>query len=135
MAKQFVPLFASEEIADAERLYANADEYAEVRAGETVFFWRKLTKVLYAPYSSIAWAYMRQEDSRMTICCGKGVYNSFFLMLTGVNGAKVKIPIEQESHARGALEMLRERCPNITIGYTEQNAARFSAAPASPARP
>ncbi len=126
MAKQFVSLFKSEEIADASALYAAAaDDYAEVRLGETVFFWNGFTKVRYAPYSSIAWAYIRQEDSRMTICCGKGVYQSFFLMLMDANGKQVKIPIEMEGNIRSVLLALQERCPAVTIGYTEQNAARF----------
>ncbi len=127
MSKPFVPLFAPEEIADVAELYANAGDYAEVRLGETVFFWRQLTKVRYAPLSSIAWAYIRQEDSRLTICCGKGVYQSFFLMLMDANGNRVKIPIEMESNIRSVLLALQERCPSIAIGYTEQNAARFIA--------
>ena len=131
MAKQFIPLFTSEEIADAAELYAAADDYAEVRLGETLLFWQNLTKVRYAPLSSIVWAYIRQEDSRMTICCGKGVYNSFYLMLVDVNGKRVKIPIEMEGNIRGVIQALEERCPSITIGYNEQNAARFMAAEAT----
>ncbi len=126
MAKQFVPLFSAEEIADVAALYAAAaDDYSEVRLGETVFFWQKLTKVRYAPLRSIVWAYIRQEDSRMTLCCGKGIYNSYFLMLMDANGKRVKIPIEMEQNIRSVLRALEERCPAITIGYSEQNAARF----------
>ncbi len=125
MAKQFIPLFASEETAGVAEMYASADDYAEVRLGESVLFWKGLTKVRYTPLAAIAWAYIRQEDSRMTICCGKGVYNSFYLMLMDANGKQVKIPFELESNIRGALLKLQERCESITIGYTEQNAARF----------
>ena len=128
VAKPFVPLFSSEVIANAAELYATADEYAEVRLGETLLFWNGLTKVRYASLSSIAWAYIRQEDSRMTICCGKGVYNSFYLMLVGVNGKRAKIPVETEGNIRGVIQTLEERCPAITIGYNEQNTARFMAA-------
>ena len=127
MPKQFEPLFTSDEISDVAEQYAAADDYAEVRLGKAIFFWQKFAKVRYAPFTSIAWAYMRQEDSRMTICCGKGLYNSFFLMLADANGVKVKIPMEMESNIRGVLQALEERCPSITIGYSEQNAARFMA--------
>ncbi len=99
--------------------------HTEVRLGETLFFWKGLTKVRYAPLSSITWAYMRQEDSRMTVCCGKGLYPSYFLMLSNSKGMQVKIPIDKEYDIRSMLKAMEERCPAITIGYTQENAKRF----------
>ncbi len=125
MARNFKPLF-EEGCDNAAAQYATADDYAEVRVGAAALFWNGLLNVRCAPLSSIAWAYMRQEDSRITVCCGKGILPGYFLMLMSHRGELAKIPMEKERNVQSALLTMHERNPDITVGYSEQNAARFS---------
>lgn len=129
MARKFTPLAGGAQ-PGAEEDYSSADRYGAIRIGREYLFYRGLTQVEYLPLSQIAWAYMRQEDSHITLCCGKGNLPSYYLMVMDKTGTLTKTPVEMERTVKSILKELELRGPEIVIGYSEERAAQFGLAPA-----
>lgn len=127
MAKKFIPL-AGEAQPGAEADYEAAARYGAIRTGAEFLFYKGLTQVEYLPYPQIAWAYMRQEDSHITLCCGKGNLPSYFLMVMDKAGNLVKTPVDMERTVKAILKDIADRNPAVEIGYSGEKAQAFGLA-------
>lgn len=86
-----------------------------------------LFQKVQVPLDQIVWAYLRKEDSRMTMCCGKFVMTSCYFAYY-VAGSKKRhlIPFDQEQPVRDLLDALAQQNPAIDIGYSEEKKQRYS---------
>ena len=97
------------------------------QAIDSVFFGQKclyypgVLKLRYLPYDQIGWAYLRAEENRMSMCCGKTFVDMWYLLLY-VDGKQVaKIEFQKKETAKKALNVLSEVNQEILIGYSEEN--------------
>lgn len=127
MAKKFIPL-QGEALPGAEADYESAERYGSMRVGAECLFYKGLTQVEYLPFSQIAWAYMRQEDSHITLCCGKGNLPSYFLMVMDKSGNLTKTPVDMERTVKSILADIAARNPAVEIGYSGEKAQAFGLA-------
>lgn len=82
----------------------------------------------YVPYSELQWAYIRTEAHRVTLGCCAGDIEEHHVMLMDRFGSIVQVPFDRLSHAEAALQLIGKAAPHITIGYTDENRARFGVA-------
>ncbi|MDO4357505.1 MAG: hypothetical protein Q4E13_13470 [Clostridia bacterium] len=81
----------------------------------------------YLPYAAVRWAYLRVEESRVTLGCCNGVIEDNRLMLVTADGCAVAVPFDRASYAEHALELVRRAAPHIAIGFTEDNRRKYAA--------
>lgn len=80
----------------------------------------------YLPYAEIRWAYLRVEDSRVTLGCCNGVIQENRLMLVTDGGQTVSVPFDRSGYAEHALERIAKAAPQAAIGFSEANRAKFA---------
>lgn len=66
-------------------------------------------------YSKISRAFMRMEEVRTNMCCGKVNFDRSFLVLI-VDGKEEVIETDSPDIVKKALEWLKEKKPDIQIG-------------------
>lgn len=138
MARKMIHAVTGEELHGAEADYRPKESIGSVAIGGQYLFYKSVTQIRVLPLADIAWAYMRQEDSRMTLCCGKGTLETFFLVLITTGGDTLTVTYEKREDVEKLLALLPQRRPEISIGYTQENIARWrtgAATPAAPAQP
>ncbi len=127
MPRQLTPAFGlPEPLESVEQDFSQAADFGRVLVGANYFFYSKLMEIKYIPLKDIVWSYMRQEDSNLTLCCGKGTLSTYYLMTVIASGEKKKIELETRESVLAVLERLREADPRIQIGYSEEIAAQFT---------
>jgi len=130
MGKRFVAAVKGAAVsAGADALaeeYERADRCGPVRVGDSHVFADGLARVRCLPLAEVAWAYQRQEDSRLTCCCGAGTISTHYLVLSTAGNRQWKIEVERKADAERALEAVARRSPNAETGYSEALARRFA---------
>jgi len=96
-----------------------------VRFGETSFFYSKMLKMCYVPYDSVQWAYLRAEENRMSMCCGRVLVDFWYLLLYAEGKQIAKIEFQKKESAMKVLKWLSERCPQSMIGYNEETKTQW----------
>ena len=92
-----------------------------IRLGQSCLYYPAMLKVRYLPYDKIQWAYLRAEENRMSMCCGRVLVDIWYLLLY-VDGKQIaKIEFQKKETAKKALEFLAEHHKHILIGYKEEN--------------
>ncbi len=81
----------------------------------------------YLPYADVRWAYLRVEESHVTLGCCSGAIEDHRLMLITADGHAVAIPFDRAGYAEHALERVRQAAPRAAIGFTEDNRRKFAA--------
>ncbi|MDR1620608.1 MAG: hypothetical protein LBS18_08105 [Clostridiales bacterium] len=127
MAKKFKHAFGGETPANVARDYENAAQYGNVGVGADYLYFDGLMQVEFVPMNELVWAYMRQEDSRVTLCCGKGILETCYLIIRTARGDKRKVHVERKDDLKKALALLEKNAPSVVIGYSKDNALRFEA--------
>lgn len=117
MAKKFIPVQEGQEQHDAQQDYQNAAQYGAVLVGERYLFHKGFTQVKYLPLEEIVWCYMRQEDSNITLCCGKGTLPTYFLVAVTASKVCMKVAVERSQDVKAALQAIAKRNPQVAIGY------------------
>lgn len=125
MAKKFIPVLEGQEQPGAQQDYQDAAQYGAVLVGERYLFHKGITQVKYLPLEEIVWSYMRQEDSNITLCCGKGTLPTYFLMAVTASEACMKAMVERSQDVQAALRAIAEKNPQVTIGYSEETMRLF----------
>lgn len=125
MGKTFTHAITGAELFGAQEDYLAAEQRDRVRVGREYVFFMGFSMIKAIPLKEIVWAYMRQEDSRITLCCGKGTLPTYYLMLLTVQSEVYKKQIEREQQVKGLLDLLIERNPDIAVGYFDEHIKRF----------
>ena len=75
-----------------EQDYRDAIRIDQAALGKLCFYCPGLLKLRYLPYDTIQWAYLRAEESHVTMCCGKGYMDIWYLILyaEGKQAAKLE---------------------------------------------
>lgn len=114
--------------AEAERLeqdYAAAQKVGKLAVGEEYLFYQKLFgTVEYLPIADIRRAYRRQEESRAVMGCCPQYFLNHFLVTVLPDGGLKKMELERKEQVDQALDLLRERGPEIAFGFIKQEAAQ-----------
>ena len=71
-------------------------------------------------YSEITHAYMRIEEVRGRLCCSVANFDMHFLVVKTKSGELIKIEASSIDAVKRVLEELKERNPEIEIGYKKQ---------------
>lgn len=92
-----------------------------LRLGQRCLYYPGMLKVRYLPYDRIQWAYLRAEENRMSMCCGRVLVDIWYLLLYVDGREAAKIEFQKKETARKVLDFLAEHHSHILIGYTEEN--------------
>ena len=106
----------------------NARPIDTISLGQTCLYYPALLKLRYLPYSKIQWAYLRAEENRMSMCCGKTFVDIWYLLLYAEGKQIAKIEFQKKETAKAALAALAESHEHILIGYSEDNKTSFTSA-------
>lgn len=94
-----------------------AEKVGPFRVGQTAFFYRDGMKKYAIPLSDITGAFTRIEPVPTHCCCGKMDIEIYRLVIVS-NGKEIAdIRTEDEKLVDQAQALLKERIPDITIGY------------------
>ena len=105
----------------------NARSVDTIYLGQTCLYYPGVLKLRYLPYDQIQWAYLRAEENRMSMCCGKAFVDIWYLLLYADGKQVAKIEFQKKETAKTALAALTGSHPHILIGYNEENMAAFAA--------
>lgn len=75
--------------------------------------------------SDIEWAYLQQEQVRVSLGCCGGETSIGRLIVIKKDGEKLVFEYEGMRDPKRALEEIQEANSNIAIGYTKENRVRF----------
>ena len=99
----------------------HAQSMDSVFFGDKCLFFPGVLKLRYLSYEQIQWAYLRAEENRMSMCCGKTFVDIWYLLLYA-NGEQVaKIEFQKKELAKEVLDYLEKNHKHILIGYSEVN--------------
>lgn len=105
--------------------FRNARPVDTVHLGEKCLYYPHMLKMRYLPYDKIQWAYLRAEENRMSMCCGKAFVDIWYLILYADGKQVAKIEFQKKETAKEALEVLAERAPGCLIGYNADTKAQW----------
>ncbi|MCD8015115.1 MAG: hypothetical protein LUG99_18450 [Lachnospiraceae bacterium] len=106
-----------QEPAPPETDYRSAREIGVVRLGEQAFYFRKARKVYYIRYHRIRSCFRRVMVVPARLCCGQGGLPVENLVICGDEGELAQIQIPGERAGKALLEEMKERAPDVEIGY------------------
>lgn len=98
-----------------------AQSIDNVSLGQICLYYSSVLKLRYVPYDQIQWAYLRAEENRMSMCCGKTFVDIWYLLLYADGNQVAKIEFQKKETAKKALAMLSEANKEMLIGYSEEN--------------
>jgi len=118
---KFLPIRPEYELNNLENLqkeYASARDLTQVRVGETMLFLRSRLKTYYMPISVVTKAFRRVNlvDVKMA-CCGSSLPMDS-VVVCGGDEEIVELQTGTERISNALLEELKQRCPDIEIGYS-----------------
>lgn len=104
-----------------EQDYQEARQVDTVRLGARCLYYPGMLKQRYIPYDEIQWAYLRAEENRMSMCCGKTFVDIWYLLLYAHGKQVAKIELQKKETAKEVLALLSEANKDMLIGYNEEN--------------
>ena len=104
-----------------EKDYKEAQSVDIIHLGKVCLYYPGMLKVRYLPYEKIQWAYLRAEENRMSMCCGKTFVDIWYMLLYVDGKQMAKIEFQGKETAKKAQTFLAENYGHILIGYTEEN--------------
>jgi len=107
--------------------FQEADIIDIIRIGQHCLYYPGILKQRYLPYDQIQWAYLRAEENRMSMCCGRVLVDIWYLLLYAGGKQVAKIEFQKKETAKEALAALTGSHKHILIGYSEENKAAFHA--------
>ncbi len=94
--------------------------------------YRKWLQRRELPLDDLQWAYIQQEDLSATMCCSEYTCEIGRVIVMDKNGKKEIFQFDHMGEgmkiARKLLEEIHEAKPDLAIGYTKENRARFEPA-------
>ncbi|MBP3701718.1 MAG: hypothetical protein J6I64_07500 [Lachnospiraceae bacterium] len=110
-----------------EQDFQNARPIDAVYLGQQCLYYPGMLKLRYLPCEQIQWAYLRAEENRMSMCCGKAFVDIWYLLLYAEGRQIAKIEFQKKETAKEALAALAESHGHMLVGYSEENKERFAA--------
>lgn len=86
---------------------------------------KKLFKTYEIDTKNLVWGYLQQEDANARLCCGTASFTIGRLILQDDQGKKEVFQYEGLEEPKKLLEAIKASNPDIAVGYTEENRARF----------
>ena len=109
-----------------EEDYKEAQSVDTMHLGKVCLYYPGMLKVRYLPYEKIQWAYLRAEENRMSMCCGKTFVDIWYLLLYAEGKQVAKIEFQGKENAKKAQNYLAENHGHILIGYNEEHKQRMA---------
>lgn len=94
-----------------------------VADGKVIY--KKFLKTCELQTADLVWGYLQQEDVSAKMCCGSFDAEIGRVIVRDRNGKKEVFQFESMQEARELLEKIQKANPNMAVGYTEANRARF----------
>lgn len=98
---------------------------AKVIVEDGKIIYRKFLKTCEIQVADLVWAYLQQEDVSAKMCCGSFEAEIGRVIVVDKNGKREVFQFESMQEARELLEKIQKANPDIAIGYTKENRARF----------
>lgn len=95
-------------------------EDKRIKLHEEEIEYKKGLKWYKLPYSEIVQAYLRVEEVTGRLCCGVANFDMCFLVLKTSDGVLIKTEASSKDIVKEMLDVLKERNPDIEIGYKQQ---------------
>ena len=95
-------------------------EDKRIKLHEQEIEYKKGLKWYKLPYSEIVQAYLRVEEVTGRLCCGVANFDMYFLVLKTSDGVLIKTEASSKDIVKEMLYVLKERNPDIEIGYKQQ---------------
>ncbi len=97
----------------------NARSVDSVFLGQKCLYYPGILKLRYLPYESIQWAYLRAEENRMSMCCGKAFVDIWYLLLYADGKQVGKIEFQKKETAKEALSFLTDHHKHILTPFSD----------------
>ena len=92
-------------------------EDKRIKLQEQEVEYKKGFKWYALPYTDIVQAYLRVEEVNGKLCCGVASFDMFFLMMKTKEEELIKVEATSKEIVKEMLEVLKEKNPEIEIGY------------------
>lgn len=115
------------ESAILEQDYQNARHIENAALGQQCFYYPAMFRLRYLPYEQLQWAYLRAEENHVTMCCGKGYIDIWYLILYADGRQTAKIEFQKKESAKEVFTSLTEKNPQMLAGFTKENKERYAA--------
>ncbi|MGN0155798.1 MAG: hypothetical protein ACI39N_00985 [Lachnospiraceae bacterium] len=89
----------------------------KIKLQEQEVEYKKGLKWCTLPYSDIKQAYLRVEEVNGKLCCGVANFDMYFLVLVTKAEETIKIEASSKEAVKELLDLLKEKNPDIEIGY------------------
>ncbi|MGM9537400.1 MAG: hypothetical protein ACI3VN_03615 [Candidatus Onthomonas sp.] len=121
MAKKWIPIVSEAPEQALEQDFAAAEQVGKLSVGKQYLFHPKLLGgVDYLAFADIQRAYRRQEESRAVMGCCPQYFLTHFLVTVLPDGTPKKWELERKEQVDRALELLKERAPEIAFGFVKK---------------
>ena len=101
-----------------EQLRADFDQarsLGQVRLGEHCVYFQKFSGTYALPSGRIFRAWVRQEEVRANLCCGRANFDQFYLMVQEEGGAVCRGQVLSKETGRACLDRIRAENPGTLI--------------------
>ncbi len=101
----------------------------KVRVEDGKLKYRKMLKKRELPLDDLKWAYLQMEDVSSHVCCGEYACEIGRVVVMDKAGKKEVFQFDHMGEgmkiARKLLHEIQKAKPDLAIGYTEENRAKF----------
>ncbi len=101
----------------------NARTYGKVRMGHWGIYFPRLFGTSCLPYSGVSRAWLRQEEVRANLCCGRANFDQFILVILATDGRQYEASVISKDAGKDALARLSAMNPSVQIGFSRENPA------------
>ncbi len=98
-------------------------EDKKIKFGEQELTYKRGFKWYTLPYEEITHAYLRIEEVKGRLCCGVANFDMHFLMLKTSAGELLKLEASSQEIVKRMLDELKEKNPNVSIGFKREEAS------------
>ena len=97
--------------------YSQARDLGRVRLGQLGLYFPHVTWAGFLPLEQVEGAYLRIEDSPVSMGCRRVPMGQHYLMVVLQTGESRKAAVNSRSDGDWVLEQLKAQAPHIAIGY------------------
>ena len=95
--------------------FRQARSLGRVRLGEHCVYFQKFSGTFALPYDRILRAWVRQEEVRANLCCGRANFDQFYLMVQEEGCAVHRGQVLSKEAGRACLDRIRAKNPGTLI--------------------
>lgn len=97
--------------------FSDALNRGNVRGGELCLFFPRLSATDYLPYAEINHAFLRREEVKTRLCCGKARFDQIHLVTVDSTDVERQTNVESVAIGDEILALIAEKNPDTQIGY------------------